>query len=587
MNCAMLTRQGIILISLVFTSLYLEGAADDPTSANYASTLSNSQSNSINSIGQALGNSAVSQPITQQNHTLVGSAAPIEVNSTLSASWHEIANPFEATCAVALVPSLVYQNSYVQSPQGQPRSPTAAQVPSITRGTIDLNITNPGGAPILAPYFVHVASPNYESLVSVENAEAVENGTDGNFTFRVTDYRLTLFPHAANAAQINYTVYTVGQNLAPTSVSVNDKPCSVYLNISLSNILPAQPQVRSFSADPQPGEPIPERPHGNASTVALSVQDGQFYGTDGLPVSFKGLNWFGFETSATMVAGLWEGDSALTKDFGTVLYRIGLLGFTLIRVPFSFQAYPDSLHWHVIFNTQPLIVTQPCKPVTPEQIAQSVTPPGTMIPLATNPPVQAHSLGGQDGICNELLPNDSVFTRLLYVIRAMVDNGFFVLLDNHLNLDSTATDNPDQWRQMWKQLMTGIGGMGPKYQNSIMVDLLNEPDSRGLKWDTVTPLYLGAMDDIHAVAFSRASPLMSPLSLFWIEGCGQIPYAMNWGDGFVVDDRIIKEYGISDPKPFFDAVLTKPYRDLVVLAPHYYPPSISLQHKKQAPSISS
>ena len=78
---------------------------------------------------------------------------------------------------------------------------------------------------------------------------------------------------------------------------------------------------------------------------------------------------------------------------------------------------------------------------------------------------------------------------------------------------------------------------------------------------------------------------MSPLSLFWIEGCGQIPYAMNWGDGFVVDDRIIREHGITDPKPFFDAVLDKPYRELVVLSPHYYPPSISLQHNKQVPSF--
>lgn len=44
-----------------------------------------------------------------------------------------------------------------------------------------------------------------------------------------------------------------------------------------------------------------------------------------------------------MVAGLWGDDTALTKDFGTVLYRIGLLGFNLIRLPFSFQASPDSL----------------------------------------------------------------------------------------------------------------------------------------------------------------------------------------------------------------------------------------------------
>lgn len=100
----MLTGQAVILISLVFTSLYFGAGADDPTSANYASTLKDDASNSINSFGQALGNPAVSQPVTQQNHTLAGSAAPIEVNRTLSASWHQIANPFDATCAVRASP---------------------------------------------------------------------------------------------------------------------------------------------------------------------------------------------------------------------------------------------------------------------------------------------------------------------------------------------------------------------------------------------------------------------------------------------------------------------------------------------------
>lgn len=50
---------------------------------------------------------------------------------------------------VALVPSMVFQNSYVKSPQGQLRSPTAAQIPTTTRATIALNISNPGSAPIL------------------------------------------------------------------------------------------------------------------------------------------------------------------------------------------------------------------------------------------------------------------------------------------------------------------------------------------------------------------------------------------------------------------------------------------------------
>ncbi len=40
--------------------------------------------------------------------------------------------------------------------------------------------------------------------------------------------------------------------------------------------------------------------------VPLSFVGTQFYGTDGNPTTFKGINWFGFETSATMVAGLWQ-----------------------------------------------------------------------------------------------------------------------------------------------------------------------------------------------------------------------------------------------------------------------------------------
>ena len=51
----------------------------------------------------------------------------------------------------------------------------------------------------------------------------------------------------------------------------------------------------------------------------------------------QGLNWFGFETSATMVAGLWAGSSSLTQDFKTVVWRMRLLGFNAVRLPFSFE----------------------------------------------------------------------------------------------------------------------------------------------------------------------------------------------------------------------------------------------------------
>jgi aryl-phospho-beta-D-glucosidase BglC (GH1 family) len=49
---------------------------------------------------------------------------------------------------------------------------------------------------------------------------------------------------------------------------------------------------------------------------------------------------FGFETSSTAVDGLWEGPTALTQNFDTIAWRIKLLGFNAIRLPFSFQVLP-------------------------------------------------------------------------------------------------------------------------------------------------------------------------------------------------------------------------------------------------------
>ena len=41
-----------------------------------------------------------------------------------------------------------------------------------------------------------------------------------------------------------------------------------------------------------------------------------------------------------MVDGLYAGDSTLTLDMATVAYRIQLLGFNAIRMPFSFLVTP-------------------------------------------------------------------------------------------------------------------------------------------------------------------------------------------------------------------------------------------------------
>jgi hypothetical protein len=35
---------------------------------------------------------------------------------------------------------------------------------------------------------------------------------------------------------------------------------------------------------------------------------------------------------------------------------------------------------------------------------------------------------------------------------------------------------------------------------------------------------------------------------------------------------------LSDPRPFFDALLSKPYRNRVILSPHVYPPSVTFNN---------
>lgn len=78
------------------------------------------------------------------------------------------------------------------------------------------------------------------------------------------------------------------------------------------------------------------------ATQPITVQNGHIYGVDGMPLTIKGVNWFGFETAVTVVHGLWQGPTALTQEFQNVALRIRLLGFNTIRLPFSFQVIVTS-----------------------------------------------------------------------------------------------------------------------------------------------------------------------------------------------------------------------------------------------------
>ena len=47
------------------------------------------------------------------------------------------------------------------------------------------------------------------------------------------------------------------------------------------------------------------------------------------------------------------------------------------------------------------------------------------------------------------------------------------------------------------------------------------------------------------------------------------------GNGFVTDQATISQYGISDARPFLEALLAKPYLAQTAASPHVYPPTVT------------
>jgi hypothetical protein len=156
-------------------------------------------------------------------------------------------------------------------------------------------------------------------------------------------------------------------------------------------------------------------------------------------------------------------------------------------------------------------------------------------------------------------------------VNFFAKNGFYVLVDNHLREDQSALENPQQWVQSWVKLITEIV-KDPVSKKMLMIDILNEPDNYGIRWEAsggkpgLKDLYISMMDAVYPVA---------PDALFFLEGTGQSGINANWGDGYATDPSVISSKGLSDPNPFFTTLLGKPYLKQVVISPHVYPPSVT------------
>jgi Cellulase (glycosyl hydrolase family 5) len=294
---------------------------------------------------------------------------------------------------------------------------------------------------------------------------------------------------------------------------------------------------------------------------AMTTNGTQMINSDGEVIELKAVNWFGFNNQSTMVDGLWNSSDSTSFDFATVVYRMQLLGFNAIRLPFSFLD---------LYQLAPKNYTQSCTLDSQSQIQASVTNPSVTVPVGTTIPAMISPPSRVAGACNSYLPNDTTLNRFLWVINFFAKNGFYVLIDDHQE-DSTVLTSQSQWIQDWVKLATAIAN-DPISRKMVMFDLLNEADGFGIQWKAangkpgLSDLYLSAMDALYQVI---------PEALFFVEGTGQGGIGANWGDGFVTDATLISQNGLSDPNPFFQTLLTKPYVNQVVISPHVYPPSVT------------
>lgn len=286
-------------------------------------------------------------------------------------------------------------------------------------------------------------------------------------------------------------------------------------------------------------------------------------------VTLRGINWFGFNNGQTTVDGLWAGGTSFATDFYTIVYKLRLLGFNSVRLPFTFSD----------FDVKPLKKVIPCIALTTKEVMRSCispredtssfaawsSPPCPSDNMFTTPPAK---------ICNMQIVNTTTFDRFAQTVEAFLRQGLYVVIDYHPMGSEDHAYNTIKFSTAWSSLWSKMIRQVPDAQGRVIIDIMNEPDSMHRVWSKSNPTYtqlaLATMDAIHSY---------DKKTLFMVEGTGQVGMGLNWGDGFVTDQSTIKKYQIDDASSFFDVLIQeKPYKNNVIISPHLYGPTISKNH---------
>jgi endoglucanase len=229
----------------------------------------------------------------------------------------------------------------------------------------------------------------------------------------------------------------------------------------------------------------------------------------------QGVNWFGFETSAHVVHGLWA------RDYHDVLAQIRRMGFNTIRLPFSLQA------------------------------------------------LQSSTINGPDfsNGRNAALQGATPLHAMDVIVDAAARAGLLVLLENHSLADDgysyglwygQAGYTEDDWVDAWKMLARHFRNR----PNVIGADLKNEPHGEAT-WGT------GGPTDWHRAA-ERAGNAITAIAPNWlivVEGI----------EGRVAGGKLDKNWwgGNLEGVRRHPVRLSRPNR--VVYSPHEYGPGVFQQ----------
>eukprot|EP00884_Botryococcus_braunii_P014337 jgi/Botrbrau1/22904/Bobra.0065s0056.1 len=263
------------------------------------------------------------------------------------------------------------------------------------------------------------------------------------------------------------------------------------------------------------------------------------------------------------------------SDFATIVFRQRALGFNAVRLPFRFSD----------LNIDPVLFNFKCKVTSRADLETNLQNgdirAGASFPAGPNPPDPTPEASGR---CNAYLPNDSTLNRFLWVIQYFVGAGYYVILDWHPTAaqpaDIAVASDPVKFRQNWVSLFQAItntpGWKNGILQGRLMLDLMNEPDVYGMKWEAPTTfkeIKLPPVSDLYLPTM-RALVALDPSVLIIIEGTGQhmIP-GTSWGNGFQTESL---PPDASNPTQFFNALMAeRAIAARTIIGPHLYPPSIS------------